>query len=176
MKVRGIRPLLAILLSLGLGVSCTNGDLVPTDIQGGPEISGIDIVSKTSSPPALLNCDPQRYVSTTKVVGPRGARIKFGTHSLTIPAGALSQDVTIVAEQITGYTNSVRFSPEGLTFAQPAELTMSYENCAWVAAPKSIVYTSEQLQILELLNSSDKVQSKTVVSPVDHFSRYAVAY
>jgi hypothetical protein len=174
MKLRGIRPLLAI-LSLCIGVSCTAGDL-STEPELGPKISGVEIPTVTKAPLALLQCDPQRYASATRVIGPKGGRIKFGTHSLNIPAGALSQDVTILAEQVTGLTNSVRFSPEGLTFAQPAELTMSYDNCASVAAPKSIVYTTEQLQILEQLKSSDKAQSKSVVSPVDHFSRYAVAY
>jgi hypothetical protein len=112
----------------------------------------------------------------TKVVGPKGAKIKVGSHSLEIPAGALSQDVTIVAEQVTDATNSVRFSPEGLTFAQPAVLTMSYDNCVSTAAPKSIVYTTERLNILEQLRSDDRAQTKSVVSPMEHFSRYAVAY
>jgi hypothetical protein len=112
----------------------------------------------------------------SKVVGPKGARIKVGTHSLEIPAGALSRDVTIVAEQVSDVTNSVRFSPEGLTFAQPAELTMSYDNCFSTATPKRIVYTTDQLNILEQLRSDDRAQSKTVTSPIEHFSRYAVAY
>ena len=176
MRMHGIRPLLAIVVSLGFGVSCTAGDLAPTESQLGPEISNVSVVSITPSPLALLTCDRQRYVSATKVIGPQGGRIKFGTHSLNIPAGALSRDVTIVAEQVTGSTNSVRFSPEGLTFAQPAELTMSYGDCTSVAAPKSIVYTTEQLEIVQQLKSTDKAQSKTVVSPVNHFSRYAVAY
>ena len=70
----------------------------------------------------------------------------------------------------------MRFSPEGLTFAQPAQLTMSYDNCMSTAAPKSIVYTSEQLSILEKLKSDDRVQTKIIISPIEHFSRYAVAY
>jgi hypothetical protein len=84
--------------------------------------------------------------------------------------------VTIVAEQLKGSVNSVRFSPEGLTFDQPAELTMSYNNCSGTESPKSVVYTDEQLKILQLLRSDDKPQTKTVTSPIDHFSRYAVAY
>ena len=70
----------------------------------------------------------------------------------------------------------MRLSPEGLTFAVPAELTMSYENCTEVMLPKRIAYTTELLKVLELLPSRDKVQSRAVTSPLDHFSRYAVAY
>jgi hypothetical protein len=174
MKFHGNRPLLAIALSLCLGVGCTSGDLGPTDVPVSQ--FGSVTITPTIVTAQLLQCDPQRYVSVTKVVGPKGARIKVGSHSLEIPAGALSQDVTIVAEQVTDRTNSVRFSPEGLTFAQPAQLTMSYDNCMATAAPKSIVYTSEQLTILEKLRSDDRVQTKIIVSPIEHFSRYAVAY
>jgi hypothetical protein len=38
------------------------------------------------------------------------------------------------------------------------------------------VYTDELLSILNVLVSKDAVKSKTVTSPIDHFSRYAVAY
>jgi hypothetical protein len=175
MTFHGNRPLFAIVLSLGLGVSCTSGDLGPTDVPAVPQFSSVTIVP-TIVTFDLLQCNPQRYVSVTKVVGPKGGKIKVGSHSLEIPSGALSQDVTIVAEQVSDVTNSVRFSPEGLTFAQPATLTMSYDNCASTAEPKSIVYTTDQLTILEQLKSADKPQTKIVTSTIEHFSRYAVAY
>ena len=70
----------------------------------------------------------------------------------------------------------MRFSPEGLRFQKPAALTMSYENCLLVLLPKQIVYTTEKLKILEVLRSLDLFQKRTVSAPIDHFSRYAVAY
>jgi hypothetical protein len=173
-------PRLGILLALIAAVSCRAGDL------GGPSEGISDPVSQrmgervplvdTLSTANLLLCSPERYLTATKLVGSGGGKIKVGSHVLTIPAGALSQDVTITAEQLTGSVNSVRFSPEGLTFALPAELTMSYTNCTSVISPKRVVYTDEQLKILELLRSVDRPQTKTVTSPIDHFSRYAVAY
>ena len=75
-----------------------------------------------------------------------------------------------------GKTNSVRFSPEGLRFQKPAVLTMNYQNCALVLLQKKIVYTDEQLKVLEVLRSLDLFRSRTVSAPIDHFSRYAVAY
>jgi len=176
MSFHGKRALLAVVFSLVLGVSCTSTDLGPTE----PPLPQFGSVGTTVTPIAidaeLLQCNPQRYISVTKVVGPKGARIKVGSHSLEIPAGALSQDVTIVAEQVSDITNSVRFSPEGLTFAKPAQLTLSYDNCSSTTASKRIVYTTDQLTILEQLKSDDRAQTKTVVSPIEHFSRYAVAY
>ena len=82
----------------------------------------------------------------------------------------------IKAEQIPGSTNSVRFSPEGLEFATPATLVLNYQNCQNVDVPKSIVYTSEQLEVLEILKSLDVLRARTIAAPIDHFSRYAVAY
>jgi hypothetical protein len=38
------------------------------------------------------------------------------------------------------------------------------------------VYTDENLKILEVLRSLDLFGKRTVTAPIDHFSRYAVAY
>jgi hypothetical protein len=45
-----------------------------------------------------------------------------------------------------------------------------------VLLKKKIVYTDEKLNILEVLRSLDLFGAKTVTAPIDHFSRYAVAY
>jgi hypothetical protein len=110
------------------------------------------------------------------VIGPQGGQINVGNHSLRIPENALSEDVTITAEQVEGSVSSVRLSPEGLRFAMPAELTLSYNNCANVAHSKRVVYTDELLNILELIPSLDITSSSQVRGLINHFSRYAVAY
>jgi hypothetical protein len=124
----------------------------------------------------LLTCSQQRYVAVTRTIGPDGGTIRVGDHQLEIPANALSKRVTITAEQMQGSTNSVRFSPEGLQFEKPARLTLSYRNCVVMLLPKSIVYTTENLKILEVFRSLDLFGKRQVTAPIDHFSRYAVAY
>lgn len=124
----------------------------------------------------LLTCSEQDYVAVSETVGANGGTIKVGDHVLVIPEGALSRNRTITAEQMPGSTNSVRFRPEGLEFEKPAALTMSYKNCLLVLLPKTIVYTTERLEILEVLRSLDLFNKKSVTAPIDHFSRYAVAY
>lgn len=124
----------------------------------------------------LLTCTEQKYVEVRQTVGRRGGKIKVGDHTLEIPEGALSRDIKIKAEQMPGSTNSVRFSPEGLRFQKPAALTMSYRNCLVVLLPKKIVYTTEKFKILEVIQSIDLFNKKKVTAPIDHFSRYAVAY
>lgn len=124
----------------------------------------------------LLVCSSEPYAVTTKTIGKDGGKLQVGNHTLVIPSGALNKNTTITAEQIQGRTNSIRFSPEGLKFQKSAELTMNYKNCLVVLVSKHIVYTDENLKILEVLKSLDLFGKKTVTAPIDHFSRYAVAF
>jgi len=178
---------LALLLLVGVGCS-SDGPTSPTssaertsfgligDLSGTVgDLTG-SLVGTVGQLTDLLTCSPQPYDVTTTTIGPRGGSIKVGSHRLDIPAGALSQKTTITAEQVTGPTNSIRFSPEGLRFEQPALLTMNYDNCISLLISKRIVYTDEKLKILEVLTSIDLFKKKTVSAPIDHFSRYAVAY
>jgi hypothetical protein len=190
---------LGLALLLTAGVSCTSSDstsseaLGPsTEQQQSPSFgligdltdgltSTVDgltgtLVGTLGSVTDLLLCSPQPYATTTQDIGPNGGVLKVGAHSLVIPGNALRGTVRITAEQVPGKTNSVRFSPEGLQFEKPAVLTMNYGNCALVLVQKKIVYTTENLKILEVLSSFDLFRSRSVSAPVDHFSRYAVAY
>ena len=125
----------------------------------------------------LLQCSTQTYAKTTAPIGPAGGTIKFGNHSLVIPRGALSTTVTITAEAMPEAGNAVRFSPEGLKFAVPAPLHLSYANCKDnLLGIKLVVYTDNLLNILEWLGTIDNRTAKEVVAPVKHFSRYAVAW
>lgn len=167
---------LAVIAALALGVGCTSneGPVAPS-VEPPSQLLG-SVLSPVLSLTDLLTCSAQPYAATTRVVGREGGVIAVGSHVLTIPEGALRQRVTIKAEQMRGSVNSVRLSPEGLQFAKPAKLTMSYRNCALVLLPKRIAYTTEQLKVLQLLPTLDLFGSKVVTSPIDHFSRYVVAY
>jgi hypothetical protein len=190
---------LGLALALSATVSCTAGDgpagpQVPQppeqpsellgDLLGGDLLSddGLvgDVVDGTVG--TLLNvtdllvCSSQPYDVERKSIGSDGGTINVGSHTLVIPKGALRGRTTITAEQMPGRTNSLRFSPEGLRFEKPAALTMSYRNCLLVLVKKSIVYTDEKLNILEVLRSLDLFGRKSVTAPIDHFSRYAIAY
>lgn len=124
----------------------------------------------------LLSCSALPDDKATQWVGPNGGTIRFGSSSLSIPRGALKSYVQITAEQVSDDVNSVRFSPEGLRFGKPATLTMGYSNCQQVKSPKQIVYTDENLNVIEVLQSKDSSRGDTVSAPVNHFSRYAVAW
>jgi hypothetical protein len=177
-------PVLALMLLAG--VSCTSNDslgpsapevpssMVQTEGEQADLLLGglLDALQNLN----LLSCSPQPYVSRTQVVGVDGGTILVGTHKLVIPAGALTKSYTIRAEQVTYRVNSVRFSPEGLQFAKPAKLALSYSNCSPLLLLKRVVYTDELLRILELIPSIDDIRTKTVTGSIRHFSRYAVAW
>lgn len=155
------------------------GDLAGDDLLSGDGLIG-DVVDGTVGTllkvTDLLVCSSQPYAIEKKTIGSDGGTINVGTHTLVIPRGALKKKTTITAEQISGRTNSLRFSPEGLQFEKPAVLTMTYKNCLVVLLKKSIVYTDEKLKVLEVLRSLDLFSKKSVTAPIDHFSRYAIAY
>lgn len=126
----------------------------------------------------LLKCSPLPAASDTEQIGSEGGVLVVGPHVLVVPPGALAQRTTIRGEVVPGNVNSVRFSPEGLRFAKGAVLTMSYRNCSGLGMllPKQIVYTDEGLNLLAILRSLDLSSQKLVSAPLEHFSRYAVAY
>ena len=156
------------------GDALLSDDLLSSDGLVGGLLDGA--VSSVLNVTDLLVCSSQPYQITRKTIGYEGGTIQVGTHTLVIPRGALRRQTTITAEQMPGRTNSVRFSPEGLQFEQPAGLVMNYKNCLVVLLKKKIVYTDEKLKVLEVLRSLDLFGAKTVTAPIDHFSRYAVAY
>ena len=189
---------LALVFALLAGAGCTAAD-GPTaapeaqpveqpayllgDLLGvvGGTISGVldltgNILSTLLNITGLLSCQEQQYAVTSQTVGPQGGTIRVGKHTLVIPKGALRSNVRIKAEQMRGPTNSVRFSPEGLKFQRQAVLTLNYQNCRNIEVPKAVVYTTDKLEVREILRSLDVLKLRIIAAPIDHFSRYAVAY
>jgi hypothetical protein len=139
----------------------------------GPTPSQSLVGSLTSTVNALLlQCNPLPYSRTSATIGSAGGVLTVGPHVLMIPRDALSQRVTITAEVVSGNVNSVRFSPEGLTFRKNVSLVMSYRNCYGLGMllPKKVAYTNELLSILELIQSVDVAGEMKVTGQLKHFS------
>src|ERR1041384_4462673 len=148
------RPRLFLNTVLGvtiLAAACTGEQVLPNE-PGQPNflLGSLDAV--------LLHCSPQPYAKSSAVIGPKGGVLVVGPNVLVVAPNALSQNVSITGEVVTGSVNSVRFSPEGLRFGgNGAALTMSYSNCSGLGMllPKKVAYTSELLSILEIVSSLD---------------------
>ncbi len=130
-----------------------------------------------SRPFDLLRCEPRPYDADAAIIGPDGGTLHVGEHQLVIPRGALTQEELIVAEAPTSSLVDVEFSPEGLTFGRPAELSLSYKGCDVPAdLDLRLAYVGWGNRILELPPSQDRRDLSEVVGEVGHFSQYAVAY
>jgi hypothetical protein len=125
----------------------------------------------------LLRCEPRPYNAEAAIIGPDGGTLHVGEHQLVIPKGALTREELIIAEAPTSSLVDVEFSPEGLTFGRPAELTLSYKGCDVPADIELVLaYVGWGNRILELPPSQDRKDRSEVVGEIGHFSQYAVAY
>lgn len=161
---------LAVLACAGDGSSPTQP--ISSDLISSPTETLTGLAS------GLLSCEPLPAAETTVTLTKRGGTIGIGPHQLVVPKGALTGSVSITA-RITPNTNAatVEFFPEGLRFRTPATVTLSYANCQSRPGLKSVAHVSDDLlQILEVLTSTDDSGRKTTSAPLDHFSRYAVAW
>lgn len=172
-----MRPARILWVAVCGGVLLACGDTTPVGVRTTPAAPPSQ-TDWQSPAVGLLQCTPLPYDSTTRTIGPDGGTIQVGPHVLTIPAGALAAPVTITAVAPSDTVNRVQFRPEGLSFAQPASLSMSYANCSLAGQllPKRIAYTTDALVILEYLLSFDDLFTQRVTGQLNHFSNYAIAW
>ena len=160
-------------------ISCSEGTpLSPKAQSATADNSLLTPVTGLLQHVGLLSCTPMAPAWDSERIGPAGGTLHIGPHTFVVPAGALSQTVTITAYSPSDKVNHVDFQPEGLKFKKSASLTMSYANCNVLALllPKHIAYVDDRLNILDILNSVDNLLTKKVTGQVDHFSDYAVAW
>ena len=169
-RIDALRRATRLLLIAAL-VGC--GERAPTDVTPDAALLGLPVLGG-----GLVRCAPLGPDSASAVIGPEGGVIAIGPHRLSIPAGALGASVRITAIAPADTVNRIQFEPQGLTFDQPASLTMSVANCDPVAllGRTRIAYTTDALVILELLPSADDLVARTVTGQLGHFSDYAIAW
>ncbi len=116
-----------LLLSLCLGTACEKKEVVQPGQETEQPGKGAPIVGV----PTAVGTPTGDKISQT--IGPAGGVVRTadGNVSLSIPAGALSQPTTISLQPIEnkaplGIGSAYEFSPDGLKFAKPAQLTVKY--------------------------------------------------
>ena len=169
--MRAVGPLVIALSALAVGLACERSPAGPT-----PDPAAPTLLANLSKSGGLLSCKPLGYDSATQTIGPAGGVLKVSKHNLVVPAGALSAMVSITAVAPRDTVNRVELRPDGLTFNQPASLTMFYGNCKVIPQAKQIAYTTDSLVILQYVPSSDSPTSKLVFGQLGHFSTYAIAW
>ena len=169
--MRAVRRFVIALAVLTVGSAC---DRSPTGPPANP--AAAVLLGNLAKSAGLLACKPLGYDSVTQTIGPAGGALKISKHNLLVPAGALSAVVSITAVAPSDTVNRVALRPEGLTFSQPALLTMFYGNCRVMPQSKQIAYTTDSLVILQYVPSSDTPTAKLVTGQLSHFSNYAIAW
>ncbi len=125
--------------------------------------------------------------SCEPTVGPAGGRVDRagGWVSLDFPAGALSQDITVVVTPTSNVPTDPRIvdgttyvlAPEGLTFSLPVKLTIRYEPSGVAASlPKSSLRLSRLVsgEWQDVVGSSADTTRHEVFGSLDGFSTYGV--
>jgi hypothetical protein len=168
------RPLGSLLLVATIATATSCGDRTPVGIRG---FEASPVGRPANANHGMLRCSPLAYDSVTKTIGPAGGDIWVGPHRLSVSKNALAGPVSITAVVPSDTVSRVQFRPEGLRFARPASLVMSYANCTQSGfnEPK-VAYTTDALQIIDYLPSKAYPWFRSVHGVVTHFSNYAVAW
>ena len=172
--MKAVRALAVLVLVLLVSPSCSESPSAP--VTPAPEAS---LIGSLLGPTGLLKCSSLPSAQSSATIGPLGGSISAGPHTLVVPPHALLTPTLITMKVPTGLgVNAVKFDPEGLRFATPALLTMSYANCGLLGnlLPKRIAYTDNDLNIKYYLLSLDNLLSTRVTGKVSHFSDYVVAW
>ncbi len=128
---------------------------------------------KQGSP--VLVCAPQRFDADVRVVGPEGGVLRAGSHTLTIPRGALARPTLITMEAPVSAAAEVRFYPHGLQFERPASLVVDYKKCVLPEdVEKGVAYVDGEMNVLEWVPAEDGKRGE-IVADIWHFSRYTLA-
>jgi hypothetical protein len=169
--MRRPRTFLNTILGVVIAAGCSN-------LPSQPEQQEPRVQASVASWLGIANCPNPPKDNVSQKVGPAGGVVQVGPHTLVIPAGALSKDVTITAKTGGKNGNAIEFGPEGLRFDSYVRLTLDLSNCAsWgLLRLPYVVYTSDLLAILEVEPSVLNNRAKTVTGYITHFSQYAVAY
>jgi len=81
---------------------------------------------------ALVACGGGTQNTPPSTVGSAGATLKAGAATLTIPAGALSQDTPVVVREALpehqGRVERIELEPSGLVLSQPARLSVKIDD------------------------------------------------
>ena len=124
---------------------------------------------------------PDAAVSIESVIGPAGGTLGIGPAAITIPPGALADDLTIpirpVASPVAGATGQVfEIEPSGTQFTVPATVTLSYANVdlggssPGVFAVGTVVGAVWQALPGQILD----VTAQTIPGTTTHLSPYAL--
>jgi hypothetical protein len=152
-------------------------------LLGGNKVQGYTLVKAP-----LLSLED---LSISGLIGLQGGQLTLLGHTLTVPAGAVSQPTLFVLTVLpTGYVEvdleaSLTSLLGGLLdvgsrgFAKPVPVTLSYAAGTNVSDPRRLTILRVNSLLgygkYEVMPSRVNLTAKTVTTELDHFSRYVIA-
>jgi hypothetical protein len=142
-------------------------------------------VSAAPTPSSTEKGAPQG-APTTATIGATGGSLTSadGKATLTVPAGALSADVELGLQAVSGVSPGAigsgwRLTPDGQTFTSPVTLSIAYADEALVGVPKAAVAFATQrddgvwkLEAAATLDEATKIASASI----SHFSDWSLVF
>lgn len=183
----------ALLASLVVLPSCADFTSSATDPRrieaGGALLGGVTSSIGTALVAPMQRATPLAApVTWSFTAGPGGATSSNGVTGLTItiPAGALAEEVTITVTALAGAPVAYRFEPHGLVFAQNVSLTQSLSGIEAgllsTLAPSGAhfegdapAYTEGLALVNEIVGAQLDLLGGSVAFPIRHFSGWIVA-
>ncbi len=165
-----------LLLSLCLGTACEKKE----EVQPAPETEQPGTGAPIVGVPTEVGTPTGGKVSQS--IGPEGGVVRTadGKVSLTVPAGALTQATTISLQPIEnkaflGIGSAYEFSPDGLKFAKPAQLTVKYEAGSLDGtSPEAIgIAFQDEKRVWQGKAAQVNPTEGTFTASVPHFSSWA---
>ena len=168
-------------------IAPTSAEPLLGSLLGGGSVTGYTLVKD----PILSLTGVTQAVSTGSLIGFGGGSISLLGHTLTVPAGAVSKPTLFTLTVLpTGYVEVdllgtintllgvLDVGSKG--FAKPVPVTLSYARGTNVVDPTRIKVLRIKSLIgygnYEVMPSTVDTSTKTVTAPLDHFSRYTLAY
>jgi hypothetical protein len=122
--------------------------------------------------------------ATSQSIGPAGGTLRTadGKLTLTIPAGALSQETRITARPVenkapNGVGTGYEFGPDGTQFAKPVTLTYHYTDDELLGAtPEALAVAFQNTDRIWMLARSATVNrpARTITTTITHFSWWSL--
>jgi hypothetical protein len=175
MKKKGIWAIVVV-GAAAMALSCEpSGSTGPATGPGPSKVARLG-----SLRPTPLVCPSSTTESTTGVVGPMGGVLSVGGTTVSIPAGALLDTVTLTLSVPASNNVEIDVSVAGtehFLFEQPISVTVSYARCAatYVQPIAAWYFDPVTCDLLEPMASVDNPLLRSVTFTTPHLSGYILA-
>lgn len=184
---------IAILTAAAIVIACGGEEtlLVSPRVNGAPPLGVVTDPAGAPIQPVIRETALAGDDTFSFDVGPVGALVQHPSTGLTIlvPAGAVATNTHITVTALKGAPLAYRFSPHGLHFAVPLQLTQSLRGIR-LKQPLSVpqlfagYFADDSLpidaatgnaRVIEILPVQVDVKDHTALLEIRHFSGYTVA-